>query len=337
MSTRELSPPPVAVLDPSGWPRFGSYCGELPRVRLGSLDRGPLFRLTHQKRWMYVIITAGDLVVAVTVAHLGYISNAFVYVLDAKERRMLADRAVVGPAFAAKVGDSAGEGSAVSFKLPGAAIRIERELGSSDYVIDAEIKDIEVAATLRSAEAPPPIAAIVAVPDGLIDMTEKRALLDVTGEVVVAGRRMSLDGGLAGFDYTNGLMPRRTTWRWGFAMGRAKSGERVALNVVQGFTGEAECALWVEGDIFGLGEGLFEFDNENPLAPWRIRTADESVDLRFEPMGLHADQRDYGILKSRFFQPSGVFSGRLRVPGQKRPDLELEGVLGVVEDQDMLW
>lgn len=337
MSTRELSPPPVAVLDPSGWPCFGSYRGELPRVRLGSLDRGPLFRLTHHKRWMYVLIASGDLIVAVTVAHLGYIANAFVYALDTKERRMLADRAVVGPAFAAKVGDTAGEGSLVSFKLAGAALRIERAIGSSDYVIDAKINDIEVAATLRAAGAPPPIAAIVPVPDGLIDMTEKRALLEVTGEAVVAGRRCSLDGGLAGIDYTNGLLPRRTTWRWAFALGRAKSGERVGLNIVEGFTGELECALWVEGDLFGIREGLFSFDRENPLAPWQIRSADESVDLRFEPMGMHADQRDYGLLKSRFLQPAGVFSGRLRVPGQKRPDLEIEGVPGVAEDQDMLW
>jgi hypothetical protein len=337
MSTRELSPPPVAVLDPYGWPRFGSYRGELPRVRLGSLDRGPLFRLTHHKRWMYVVIASGDLLVVAAVVHIGYLSNAFVYALDAKERRMLAHHAVVGPAFAAKVGDAAGEGSASSFKLGGASVRINRPLGSSDYSIEAKIKDIDVVATLRSAGAPPPIAAIVPVPDGLIDMTEKRALLDVTGEAVVAGRRLSLDGGLAGFDYTNGLMPRRTTWRWAFALGRAKSGERVGLNLVQGFTGQAECALWVDGEIYPLGEGSFAFDAENMLSPWQIRTADGGVDLRFEPMAMHSDERDYVLLKSKFFQPSGAFSGRIRVPGEKRADLELEGVLGVAEDQDMLW
>jgi hypothetical protein len=337
MSTRELSPPPVAVLDPYGWPRFGSYRGELPRVRLGSLDRGPLFRLTHHKRWTYAFIATGDLVVAAAVAHLGYLSNTFVYVLDLRERRMLADRAMVGPAFAAKVGDVTGEGSAASFKLPGAAVRMERALGSSDYVIDAKIKDIDLVATLRSAGAPPPVAAIVAVPDGLIDLTEKRALLDVTGEVVVAGRRFSLDGALGGFDYTNGLLPRRTTWRWAFGLGRARSGERVGLNLVQGFTGEAECALWVEGEIFGLREGVFTFDRESPLAPWQLRTADGSVDLRFDPMALHADERDYGLLRSRFFQPAGVFSGSVRVPGQERPALEIESLPGVVEDQDMLW
>jgi hypothetical protein len=284
-----------------------------------------------------VVIASGEVLVVVAVVNIGYLSNTFVYVLDAKERRMLAHQAIVGPAFAAKVDDWAGEGSASSFKLPGASVRIERALGSSTYVVDAKVKDIDVMAELRGATSPPPIAAIVAVPDGLIDMTEKRALLDVTGEAVVAGRRFSLEGGLAGFDYTNGLLPRRTTWRWAFALGRAKSGERVGLNLVHGFTGDAECALWVDGEIFPLGEGSFSMNHDDLMAPWQLRTEDGGVDLRFDPMAMHSDVRNYGILQSKFFQPSGVFSGRIRVPGQERPDLELEGVLGVVEDQDMLW
>jgi len=335
MSTRELLPSPVAVLDPCGWPRFGSYRGELPRVRLGSLDRGPLFRLTHHKRWMYVVIASGDLLVVAAVVHLGYLASTFAYVLNAREGRMLADHALVGPAFAAKVGDTTGEGCEAIFKLPGASVRIERHNGSRDYVLDAKIKGIDVLAELKGAGAPPPIAAIVAVPDGLIDITEKRALLDVTGEAVVGGERFSLEGGLGGFDYTNGLLPRRTMWRWAFALGRAKGGERVGLNLVQGFTGEAECALWVDGEIYPLGEGSFTMDQSNLLAPWQIRTEDGGVDLRFDPQAMHADERDYGLLKSRFYQPSGTFSGRVRVPG--RADLELDRVLGVVEDQDMLW
>lgn len=337
MSTRELQPSPVAVLDTNGWPRFGSYRGELPRVRLGSLTRGTVFRVTHHKRWIYVAIAAGDLLVVAAVVHLGYLSNTFVYALDAKEGRMLSNRALVGPAFAAKVADGTGEGSASSFRLPGVSVSVERALGSSDFEVRAAFKDIHVSARLHGAGAPPPIAAIVAIPEGLIDCTEKRALLEVTGEAEIAGRRFSLDGGLAGFDYTNGLLPRRTTWRWAFALGRAKGGERVGLNIVQGFTGESECALWVDGEIYPLGEGIFSMDLERPMSPWHIRTADDGLDLTFEPMAMHADQRDYGLLVSKFFQPSGVFSGRIRVPGDKRPDIELERVLGVVEDQDMLW
>ena len=204
------------------------------------------------------------------------------------------------------------------------------------YSVRVKMRGIELHAELDTTGAPPAITAIARVGDDdrLVNTTQKRALLAVRGELNVGGWRRSLTGALAGFDYTHGLLARRTMWRWAFGLGRAKSGERVAFNLVQGFVGEPECAAWVEGEIYPLREGRFAFDRGRPLSEWRVSTADGAVDLRFKPGGMHAEHKNLGLVASRFVQPTGLYSGTLRVGGR---ELALDGVLGVTEDQDVLW
>ncbi|MDQ3037367.1 MAG: DUF2804 domain-containing protein, partial [Myxococcota bacterium] len=151
---------------------------------------------------------------------------------------------------------------------------------------------------------------------------------------LIAGRRVSLDAALGGYDLTHGLLARRTRWNWAFLMGRARGGEPIALNLVQGFVGEPECAVWIDGEPVPLAEGRFTFAQEAPERPWRVRTADGAVDLAFEPGGVHREHRDLRVARARFVQPVGTFSGTIDVGGRR---LELERVPGVVEDQDVVW
>jgi hypothetical protein len=333
---RTLQKPPDALLDPtSGALRAGSFRGGLPRVELGALAPRARERFLQHKRWVYVGIAAGDVYVGAAIVHLGYAANAFAFVYDKGAGRMLADRKALGPPLATRVGDTAGEGMIASARLPGARLRFERPRGETMTRIEIEIGDVRVFARMDSAGAPPSISAVGPVPGSVGVATEKRTLLAVSGEASVGGRRVALDGGLGGYDYTNGLLPRRTTWRWAFALGRARTGERVGLNLVEGMTGEAECALWIDGELFPLEEGRFSFDPARPLDPWRVQTADGAVDLRFTPGGMHADRTNLGVIRSRFLQPVGVYSGVIRAPDGRA--LELDGVLGVVEDQDVLW
>lgn len=332
---RALTPPPDAVIDPvTRAPRTGSYRGPLPAVDLGPLRKGKLFRITHHKRWMYVAIASEELFLGVAIAHIGYLANSFAFAYSKAERRMLVDRSALGPPFAGAVSGAAGGGFSASFRLGGASSRIERSPGAAHYAVDVQMKGLRVHARLDAAAAPPPIGVIAPVPGGVLNTTEKRALLAASGEVVADGKSYSLDGGLGGYDYTNGYLARHTTWRWAFALGRARTGERVGLNLVEGFVGEPECALWIDGELHPLAEGRFTFDRRQPLGPWRVATADGAVDLAFAPGGLHHEHKDYGILRSLFIQPVGTYSGTIEAAGKR---LELDGVLGVAEDQDMLW
>jgi hypothetical protein len=293
-----------------------------------------LQRITRHKRWLYVAIAGGDLFIGAAIVRLGYAASAFAFAFDAKERRMIADASSMGPPFAARVGDSAGEGCSAQYRIGNTRLSVTRGIGETVYQVEIKAKGLDVSARVESAAAPPSLTAVAPVPGGIVNTTEKRALLAVSGHASIAGARRSLDGGLAGYDYTNGLLARHTAWKWAFLLGRAKSGERVALNLVEGFVGEDECGVWIDGELYPLAEGRFTFDAERTLDPWRIETAEGAVDLSFRPGGQHAEHKDLKVVRSRFVQPVGHYTGTIKAGGKV---LELEDVLGVAEDQDVLW
>lgn len=335
---RELSATPQALFNPvTGRPRTGSFVGGLPRVDWGPLGLGAVARVLRHKKWLYVAMATDEVYVAVAVARLGYASNAFVYAYDAGTRRMLFRQSWLSPPFAASLGDGGGDGCSATFRARGASIAVERPRGGTRYGVNVETPGIALSASLDAEHAPPAVGAVAEVAPGRFDATEKRALLDVRGEVRAAGQSVSLDGGLAAYDFTSGILARRTRWRWGFALGRVNGGRvPFAMNLVEGFVGEAECAAWIGSELVGLREGRFTFDRANPASPWRVSTADGgAVNLTMTPGAVHEERLELGVVASRFVQPCGSWSGTLSLPG--RPPLAIEHVLGVTEDQDVTW
>jgi hypothetical protein len=336
---RTLAERPHAVFDPrSRALRAGSYRGGIPRVDPSPLGKGPLFRVAHEKRWVFVAVAAEDLLACAAIVRLGYAANAFAFVFDRAAGRMVAELSATVPALAARVGDTGQEGCLARFRWLDARLSCERGAGERDYRLEVAARGLRISARLSTEGAPPPIGAVAALPGppgDLFNATEKVVLLPVVGEVIAGGRHHSLDGALGGLDFTFGFLARRTAWRWAFALGRARSAERVAVNLVQGFVGPAECAVWVNGELYRVSGGAIEYDEKSPLASWQVRTTDGELDLRFEPGALHAEEHDYGVVASRFIQPAGSFSGTVRLPG--REPLTLDRVLGVVEDQRVVW
>lgn len=137
------------------------------------------------------------------------------------------------------------------------------------------------------------------------------------------GRRRSAEG-LLGADVSCGFPPRHTRWHWAFAQS-----PELGFNLVEGFVGAAECALWRDGGLEPLAEGRFE--RPSGEGPWRIRTADERLNLSFEPVSAYRDRTRLGLVRSDFIQAYGLFRGRLAAD---RPEVRL---WGVAEFQDSLW
>jgi hypothetical protein len=110
----------------------------------------------------------------------------------------------------------------------------------------------------------------------------------------------------------------------------------LGFNLQSGFNGDGENVLWLDGRLIRLAAASFDFDPADPLAPWRIRTADGLVDLAFRPEGARREDTNLGLARSRYVQPVGTFSGIVRrslnSPGQTVHDL-----LGVTEDHFALW
>jgi hypothetical protein len=332
----QLLPPIDSAVDPlARRPRLGSYRGPLPPVELGPLGHGRLFRFARHKRWLWGGVFADELLLGFAIVDLGYVASAFAWAYDRAGRRMLADRSTLGPGFCGSVGSQAEEGCEARVGCGRDVARIVRPRGSTAYDVELALGDLQLEARLDTAGAPSPVSVIVEPVADAIATTQKRVLLPAQGRAVVAGRSFPLDGALGGLDYSHGYPPRHTVWKWGFALGRARSGEPVAFNIVEGFVGEPECTVWVGDELFPVGEGRFAFAAHDPLASWHVHTTDGAVELDFAPGGAHREDKCLGLIVSHFVQAAGDFRGTIVLPG--RAPLQLDGVPGVAEDQDVLW
>lgn len=331
----KLAAAPRSFLDEaSGAPAFGGYAGPLPPVVFPSLAL--VDRVVRRKKWFYVAFTANGVWISLCILRTGYAATLFAFAFDLETRAMLVDRTSIGPSLACRVADDAhAQGELASFDFLGKSATMTRS--GSDVRVTIAMEGLSVDATIDESSGPPAIAAIGSLGARGIDATEKRGPLGLRGRATCAGRDVSLANGIAGYDYTHGLMPRHTTWRWGFALGEAETrgaqrGARFALNVVQGFIGHVECAAFVDDEVLSIPEPRFVFDLARPAEPWRLEG--EGIDLVFTPGAMHVQNTNLGIVRSRFVQPVGTFSGTLRAGDR---DLVLRDVPGVVEDQDTYW
>lgn len=336
---RTLLPAPASALDPStGEPRWGSYRGAVPRIDLDALAPrrlGRLGRFARQKRWMYGALSTDALFVGFCIVDLGYAISAFAYAFDRATARLVVDRSVLAPPAFGAVRQTERLQYNARCDHPAGVFRVERWRGRPEMTVDLKVPGLEVHASLMCEVPPPSVTAIVPIEPGGANVTEKRALLPLRGSAVVQGQRHALGGGFGSYDYTHGLLARHTTWRWAFLLGRAQDGTPCAVNLVRGFVGEPECAVWAGDEVYPLGEGHIEFDAARPQDPWTVTSEDGAVELTMTPGGAHSEAKDLGIVSSRFVQPVGLYRGTVRLPGRR--ELVIDGVPGVTEDQDVRW
>jgi Protein of unknown function (DUF2804) len=151
--------------------------------------------------------------------------------------------------------------------------------------------------------------------------TRKRAGVEARGTVMLRGepRAVALR---AVVDESAGYHARHTAWRWSAGLGRAEDGRRVAWNLVDGVhdAGAAsERTLWLDGEPHEVPPQEFAAD------------LSRVGELRFREWSSRESHLNLGIVRNRYRQPFGEFSGRL--PG----GLALAEGYGVMEEHDVLW
>lgn len=341
---------PERVPDAAGRPCLGTYRGEVSQVRLDLLrppEGVPRWKLPfRRKAWVYALVTTPEVILAGAVVDLGYVSHAFLTVVDRREKRALVDFGSVGPpAPWASVNDRPSRGMRGHFRAPGARLEVERPETAGPFRMTAELAPFRTRGAgrlglqleLRTSEAPPPLTVVAPVPGGGINVTGKAGGLRASGTLDIGRRRIALDGGVAGLDATIGLPARRTAWRWAMAAGHLEDGRTVAFNLLEGFNegeGVNEDVVWVGGALHPLGPARFGFGHDDPLALWSLEADDGSFALRFRPLHLHREERNLGLVRSRFWQLQGFFVGTVRAGDEM---LQLSDLPGVTEDQDVVW
>lgn len=328
----ELKPPPAEVVV-DGKPAHGRYAGRIARIDWSPLRPRPgwLWRRLHHKRWHYVGLGDDAVFIGVAIVDLGWASSAFAYLFDRRSRTLLADWSQDGlPGLQAGVSDAPLAGANAWFRSPGARLSLRHKAGDR-LNLQVATRSLRVEAELDLSHMPQPLLAIGRITGGPAHATQKTTALPVLGWASAGGRRFELDSAWAAVDASNGLLARNTAWRWASAH---RPG--IGFNLQQGYFGNQENLLWLDGQPIALGAARFDFDAAQPLAPWRVHTDDGLLDLVFTPEGARAASKHLGFASSRYVQPIGCFDGHVSAgPGCVRHDVR--SLTGVTEDHHSRW
>ena len=152
--------------------------------------------------------------------------------------------------------------------------------------------------------------------------TRKQALVPVSGRVRIGDRTLELDGDCGFVDDSAGYHTRHTAWRWSAGIGRAVDGNAVAWNLVDGVHDtleNSERTVWIDGVPREVAPQEFAGD------------LSQVGGLRFRQWSARESNRNLLVMRNRYRQPFGEFSGTL--PG----GLALAEGHGVMEEHDVLW
>ncbi len=330
-----LSPAPPHLVH-QGSPCLGRYRGALAQMDWSGLQgpwaRSALWRHFHHKRWHYIGLGNAQCFIGMALVDLGWTNTAFVYLFDRATKRLQAQCSRNGlPGLTAHISDSAVQGSSW-FRSPGVDLRIAAS-APGQWQVHAQVG---TQLRLQALVSQPPeqqfMSAVGPIgAGGCVHATAKSSALQVQGQVVAAGKAYALDDAVASFDYSNGLLARHTAWRWASA-----HSPTLGFNLQQGYFGDWENTLWLDGQPLALGAAQFDFDATQPLQAWHIRTEDGLLDLRFEPEGARQKSQNLLVAASEYIQPVGCFHGTVRAHAGA-PPMAVQSLLGVTEDHRSTW
>lgn len=151
--------------------------------------------------------------------------------------------------------------------------------------------------------------------------TSKQGGVRVTGLVELDGQPIQLDArGMV--DDSAGYHARHTVWSWSAGVGVAADGRAVAWNLVTGVHDSPEASertVWIDGAPEEVGPVEFADD------------LSRVGDMTFRAWSERRDDTNAWLLKSKYRQPFGTFSGQL-------PNgIELREGYGVMESHDVHW
>ena len=320
---------PLDVVGADGLPLCGRYqglAGAPGWERLAPpFARGALWRRLHHKRWHFVSLVTDELFVGLVVIDIGWNNSAFAYAFDRALGKVVEAFSPVGlPALTAEVGATVAAGA--RFAMPGRRIVIEADgacghrlrLRAGNFRIDAEY----------GGPAPRLLAVGPVFDGGAVHSTQKSPGLLLYGTADAGGRRFRLDGGVASYDYSNGLLGRRSAWRWISAHGRG-----LGVNLQSGYFGDAENALWLDRELIALGALDCRIEADGA---WTMTTADGLLALRFTPEGTRQDDKQLLLASSHLRQHLGRFDGWVRASADA-PKRAVTGLSGLAEDYRARW
>lgn len=329
-----LPPPPDRPYDDAGRLLEGRYGAAIRHPDLRGPGRMGKYRL---KEWHYTSLLTERLFVAFGLVQLGYVCNAFWYAVElpvgGRPLKMRQGEALRPLGRGLQFAPSSVDGT-TRYQADGNRIEVAWDGRGWHCTLDVALQDTRLKADFQfqPAEA---LALLYQLPSGNPAYTHKEAGLPATGTLRLGEEELPATG-LATLDWTRSVAQRRTTWKWASMATLLPDGRRLGLNLSTEVYGDAENALWLDGEVVPLGAVRFELPSDPARERWRIQSvADDEVELFFTPLCVRSQHVDLGLIISDFTQPFGRFEGTLRPHGLA--PLALHEACGVVESHLSVW
>jgi hypothetical protein len=295
-------------------------------------------RQVRLKEWIGFTLIHPELYSSLIMQDAHYLASSEIYAYNRREGKLHQHAATSrGGALALPGGLSGGR---CVFERPG--YLLEYEFAADSAQPRRHTIRFEVAATERAPgfqgelrldadHASPPLSVSARLPGGR--MYTHKAIFPAEGSIRVGDEKFSFDArrDMAILDEHKSLFPYQTSWLWGtFAMhvpegrGGGLGGANFASR--QSSPGaEDESCVWTPAACEPLTGVSFEPQSPEPLAPWRVKSADGRLDLVFEPAGRKQVRHQLGLFAIDYFQLFGQYRGQLN------GHLAVDAVHGVCE------
>jgi hypothetical protein len=313
-------------------------------------SRRPLHRANllgehgRNKRWDYWAVLAGDLVVSTVYADVDHFGLADVWWADLTTDRSGGAGALVA-ADEVSLPDRCGT-EPLGLTREDLAIRITDDADGTHLVVHwreggGRLGDLDVVVALPAGHES--LNVVIPWDDSTFNFTSKHQARPATGTLTVADERWEV-GGDAGdawgvLDVGRGRWPSTIAWNWGGGAGR--SGDRViGLQFGAKWTegsGFTENGFLVDGRLTKVGRELdWQYQWDDPMAPWRITDPDGQLDVTLTPRyDKHTKVGDDGGFGSETHQVFGTFAGTVRTDdGHTYP---FEALQGFAEEARQRW
>ncbi|HCG4535981.1 DUF2804 domain-containing protein [Ureibacillus chungkukjangi] len=179
---------------------------------------------------------------------------------------------------------------------------------------------------LDGSTASGPLSVSSPLPGG--SMYTHKVAYPASGTVTVGDRTYIFDPtrDLAVLDEHRTALPYRTTWLWGTFAGITPdgiAGANFAQRPIVPGTDEESC-LWTPGECEALSDITFVQESSDPLAKWRMTSADGRLDVTFTPEDRKDVKHQLVLASIDYWQMVGTYSGTVA-------GIEVNNMRGVCE------
>lgn len=303
----------------------------------------PVPRRWRIKRWDYYGIWTPELFASATLADLGYLGLAFVYVVDLATGEHVEQTRLRPFARGIDLPRSSERGSVnfadrvlrLSFETEAGRRRIHAEAPQFDHGRGLSIR-VELACPVDHDSI------VVATPMGGRCFYYNRKINCMPAEGVIRwGDRVvhaSPRNSLGQLDWGRGVWPYRSHWIWASANGFQTNGRTIGLNLGAGFGDPSygtENAFFIDGRLEKLGRVEIAFDRTDYRRPWHCTDDAGRLRVTLTPFTERVARTNAGAIYSEVHQVFGRYDGTLTTDDGAA--IAIQGLPGFAEEHFARW